>query len=38
MLDDFTKKRLENILQEYIEKKIPKHLNNQIVILKNNYN
>ncbi|MDQ0872819.1 hypothetical protein QFZ77_001478 [Paenibacillus sp. V4I3] len=30
MFDEFTKKRLENILQEYIGKKIPKHLNNQI--------
>jgi hypothetical protein len=30
MLDEFTKKRVDNILQEYVEKKIPKHLRNQI--------
>ncbi|PRX72572.1 Protein of unknown function (DUF3024) [Cohnella sp. SGD-V74] len=32
MLDDFTKKRIEKILQNYIDKKIPKHLKNEIQI------
>ncbi len=30
MLDSFTKKRLEKILNGYIEGKIPKHIRNQI--------
>ncbi len=32
MLDDFTKKRIEKILQNYIDKKIPKHLKDEIQI------
>ncbi|MFC4777311.1 DUF3024 domain-containing protein [Paenibacillus sp. GCM10023252] len=30
MLDAFTKKRIEKIMTEYIDKKIPKHLRDQI--------
>jgi hypothetical protein len=30
LIDDFTKKRLEKILVEYTEKKIPNHIKNQI--------
>ncbi|MFB9277607.1 DUF3024 domain-containing protein [Cohnella cellulosilytica] len=32
MFDAFTKKRIEKILQSYIDKKIPKHLKNEIQI------
>ena len=32
MLDTFTKKRIEKILENYIEQKIPKHLKNDIQI------
>ncbi len=30
MLDTFTKKRIEKIMNAYVDKKIPKHLRNQI--------
>jgi hypothetical protein len=30
MLDSFTKKRIEKILSEYIEQKVPKHIRNQV--------
>ncbi len=32
MLDAFTKKRIEKILDNYIDKKIPDHLKNEIEI------
>lgn len=32
MLDAFTKKRIEKILENYIEKKIPEHLKNEFEI------
>ncbi len=32
MLDDFTKKRIEKILESYIDNKIPQHLKNEIQI------
>ncbi|QJD83236.1 DUF3024 domain-containing protein [Cohnella herbarum] len=32
MLDSFTKKRIEKILESYIDQKIPKHLKNEIQI------
>lgn len=32
MLDDFTKKKIEKILEKYIDAKIPKHLKNEIQI------
>lgn len=30
MLDAFTKKRIEKILSEYVEQRIPKHIRNQL--------
>ncbi|TFE19360.1 DUF3024 domain-containing protein [Cohnella luojiensis] len=33
MLHAFTKKRIEKILSEYAEKKVPKHIRNQIKII-----
>jgi hypothetical protein len=32
MLDAFTKKRIEKILENYIEQKIPEHLKNEVEI------
>lgn len=30
MLDEFTKKRIDKILSDYIEEKVPKHIRNQV--------
>ena len=30
MLDEFTKKRINKIMSDYIEKKVPKHIRNQV--------
>ncbi|WP_233566530.1 DUF3024 domain-containing protein [Cohnella endophytica] len=33
MLDDFTKKRIEKLLENYIDQKVPAHLKNDVKIL-----